>query len=295
MCVSNCQTYTASVLPELAIIAVRGDNRVQFLQGQLTNDITRLADQLMTAGACTPKGRLLATPRLFNGDDTIYMIVDAAGRDMLIKRLKMFILRSRVSVEPEDNLCLVGLVGTPDEVFSSSCFKLFRQSSASVHARLGLALPEGRWLAVMPKDLAPDGDANIYWSASIAAGDPWVFKETRESFVPQGINLELVAGISFSKGCYTGQEVVSRVEHIGKTPRRAALFAADAVLPLNPGDPVYDGDGNPCGIIVQSAINASRTVLLVQCSVSDTSRTDMQINAIPLIPIELPYGYTRQS
>ena len=95
---ANSTVGTLSCLSSLALITVSGADRFTFLQGQLTNDITKLGDKLMPAGYCSPKGRLLATPRLFQNGETIDMIVAASNADYLVKRLRMYVLRSKVTL-----------------------------------------------------------------------------------------------------------------------------------------------------------------------------------------------------
>ena len=109
---ANSTVGTLSCLSSLALITVSGADRFTFLQGQLTNDVTKLGNELMPAGYCSPKGRLLATPRLFQEGDTIGMIVAASNADYLVKRLKMYVLRSKVTIERAADREVAGFVGS---------------------------------------------------------------------------------------------------------------------------------------------------------------------------------------
>lgn len=281
-------------LSELSVIRLSGADTVQFLQGQVTNDVTKLGADLMIAGYCSPKGRLIATFRLFAHDDAVCAIVPTEQVAALVKRLKMFVLRSKVTVEVLEDVRVIGLVGQlPDEVAGS---RVFAQSDADVQTRIAAALPAGRGLCVVPAAQCAEmtlNDSTLYWTAAIAAGDPWIVEATREAFVPQGINLELVGGVSFRKGCYTGQEVVSRVEHIGKTPRRAFLLAFNNESTLSAGQDLVTDDGRIVGIVVMATSYAGRTLALVQCETAAMDALTGSIGDQPLTRLPLPYTFER--
>jgi folate-binding protein YgfZ len=289
---SNCATGTVICsISELCVLRFTGDDRVTFLQGQVTNDVTKLTGSLMTAGYCSPKGRLIATMRLWADDDAIYAIVPTEQAPALLKRLKMFILRSKVSVELLNDARVVGLVGQLPERLGDAV--VWEQLDAAVQTRIGAALPQGRGMCVVSETDLQALDAQpstYYWLATVAAGDPWIFEATRELFVPQGINLELVGGVSFRKGCYTGQEVVSRVQHIGKTPRRAFLFGCSKEIDLKAGQDVTTAEGVPAGIVVQSCAVSGRTLALIQCESAKMDGLTLRVGEDELSDLPLPYA-----
>lgn len=292
---TNCATGTVICsISELCVLRFAGDDRITFLQGQVTNDVTKLTGNLMTAGYCSPKGRLITSMRLWATEDAVFAIVPTEQADVLIKRLKMFVLRSKVSVERVHDACVVGIVGDLPERLGDSV--VWEQQSADVQTRIGAALPLGRGLCVVPEATARALDtkpSSYYWLATIAAGDPWIVEATRELFVPQAVNLELVGGVSFRKGCYTGQEVVSRVQHIGKTPRRAYLFGCSKELALQPGQDVLDVTGVPAGIVIQSCALSGRTLALIQCECSKIDDLSLRVGDDALCVLPLPYAFDR--
>ena len=306
MSTCNCTTRRLCALSELVLVRIAGADRMQFLQGQLTNDVRRLeAGVLMTAGWCSPKGRLLATPRLFVEGDTVGMIIDAANAAMLVKRLRMYVLRSKVTVEIDETKRLVGVVGEaiPSTEDSKDATLVFTLPSAKDDVLEMLGLPAGRAIVVAAAEsplAAQAGDSAPFWTASAAAGDPWVTGKAMDAFVPQAINLELTGGVSFTKGCYTGQEVVSRVEHIGRTSRRGALLVSAEVLDSAqvpaPMTEFADEAGNPAGVVVYAAAAGGLAAAFVQVS------ADAAMAAAGTFTIEgrnwtmtqLPYGYERQ-
>ncbi len=293
MSTRNCTARRACALPELALVRVSGQDRVKFLQGQLTNDVTKLqSGMLMTAGWCSPKGRLLSTPRLFVDGEAIGMLIDAGNAQKLIERLRMYVLRSKVVIELDCSRKAAGILGEVPELPEGSL--VFNQLGMAQSVQIGLAAASSRSLAIVPAQLDLSSDSSQYWSASAAAGDPWVFGPALDQFVPQAINLELVGGVSFTKGCYTGQEVVSRVEHIGKTPRRGALAVAEGEAVLAPMTEIFDESGAAAGVVVYSAPINGKTAAFVQLPVEllqGAKSLSAAGRALTLMP--LPYGYER--
>jgi hypothetical protein len=287
------QTAAVSILDSLAVVRFSGADALSFLQGQLTQDMLGEKGRLLAAGYCSPRGRLIATPRLVVLDDgSVLTAFPKAGLDAILKRLRMYVMRSKVTITQCDDMAVLGFVGAAPESFAGAA--VYRQGSAAPAALIAAALPAGRAMAFVDRGAIPEGctDESFYWLASIAAGDPWVFESTREQFVPQAINLECVGGVSFTKGCYTGQEIVSRVEHIGKTARRAALFAANAELDAEPGADVLE-DGAPAGLVIQSATRSGRTLMLVQVDLDHLQSRNLSFASEALHPLHLPYPYER--
>lgn len=276
---------------------------MQFLQGQLTNDVRRLAPgALMTAGWCSPKGRLLAAPRLFVDGDAVGMLIDAANAAQLVKRLRMYVLRSKVEITVDEARRVLGIVGDADGACAADAL-VYPLSSGRPEVLEALGLPAGRAVAVLPAGAeAPAGteDSSAFVAASAAAGDPWVAGKAIDAFVPQAINLELTGGVSFTKGCYTGQEVVSRVEHIGRVSRRAVLLISDENVEAScmpaPMTEIRDAEGNPAGTVVYAAGAGARAAAFAQVA------ADVALAAAGAFAIEdrtwrmapLPYGYERQ-
>lgn len=293
---ANSTVGTLACLSSLALIRVTGADRFTFLQGQLTNDVHKLGDGLMTAGYCSPKGRLLASPRLFKDDEAVYMIVAASNAQALVRRLKMYVLRSKVCIELDNEHIVAGCVGAAPASLPDDA-RFFALRSGCPQARIAAALPDGLGLVVADKaGLTCDGSEALWWAACAAAGEAWIFAETAERFTPQAVNLELVGGVSFSKGCYTGQEVVSRIEHIGRTARRTVLFAAGKALELAPASDLVSADGRPAATVVFAAPLADRTLVLAEVS-SDFALADDDLETTlgTLHRLPLPYGWSRNA
>lgn len=290
---TNCTAQALIRLADFSLISVTGTDRIAFLQGQLTNDVTKLADGvLMTAGYCSPKGRLLATPRLFSVGETVYMIVTSDQVDVLLKRLKMFVLRSKVSLTKVEDL---SVYATFDSTVKSSLGLTFELGHAASELSANLDLPQKRYLIIDKADRQANGCSCLFKASAIAAGQTWVGAQTADQFVPQAVNLECIGGISFTKGCYTGQEIVSRVEHIGKTNRRAAVGILDTDTAPTPMTDVVNADNKPCGCVIDSVCVNGKTVVMVQLNVGDIDNSSFKstVNGVDLTLYNLPYAYAR--
>lgn len=250
---------TAVLLPAYSLLRFSGADAQAFLHGQLTCDVAAL--QLGSSsygGYCTPKGRLLATFLLWATADGYMMLLPGALAEAIRKRLTMYVLRSKVKVEDltQDLACVgvygVGAVqqiaalggGTPERL----------HGVATQNGVTAIQLPVQRYLAVLPRAQTGLVDGQDAWSSlDIAAGIPFILPATQEEFVPQMVNLDLIGGLSYTKGCYPGQEIVARTHYLGKLKQRLyrAVVAAAAV----PGDKLYcaELDEQSGGMIVNSA------------------------------------------
>ena len=261
---------------DYALVRVTGKDAVTFLHGQFTNAIQGLGDTVRSAGYCTPKGRLLATMRLWMDGDAVMMLVPKAIGPAFIKRLRMYVLRADVKFEcATDGVVMLGVTGNAEAVLADLHLPVPAEGAVVRHEGLtildaevaqtiaGFTTGGRRALIVAPADhalVADAGDGAYWWASEVAAGKVTIWPRTRELFVPQAVNFELTGGVVFNKGCYPGQEVVSRVQHIGETSRRASigLVAGDAPLP---GAPIYS-DGAEVGFVVEAVQKDGKSLIL---------------------------------
>ena len=264
-------------LDSLAALRVVGDDRSSFLQGQLTQDLLKLSDtRSLLAGWANPKGRLLCIMQLCQRGDEILAILPADLLDSVTQRLRMFVLRADVRLEPSA-LDLFGLLELPVDgpakiagldlpAMPGACTasEELLLARAPTDASHGLALGDAD---AMADQLAAEGEAagaDDWVRARVAAGLPTISSSGSESFVPQMVNLDLLGGISFSKGCYVGQEVVARTQNLGRIKRRMFRYALPGGASVADGDPLLDAGGNKVGTVVNSvAANGGRELLAV--------------------------------
>ena len=252
-------------IADQGLIRATGVDAAEFLHNLMTNDVKGItARNARFAGLCTAKGRLLALFLIWrDGDDFLLML----PRDILpaiLKKLSMYVLRSKVKLsDASSEFALLGTTAVPTSVPAD--LARFGVAMLAGDGR-AIRLDETRWLlALRPaqaeecwRELAaaakPVALAAWNW-LEIAAGQPRIVATTQEAFVPQMLNMELpaVAGVSFTKGCYPGQEIVARTQYLGKVKRRtfrARLGAAPA-----PGTHVFapETGSQHCGAIVSVA------------------------------------------
>lgn len=208
------------------LIAVTGADRVSFLQGQLTQDMSLLAaDTAMLTGGADAKGRLQFSAYAFTlrvqDDEAIALVVPAELAEALIKRLQLYVLRAKVQLALSDQ-ALIGVLGGGPSDTSATVVQL----PGSGDRRLLLGTSSGALSAATSFELD-----NTWELAELRAGMPTIVRATAGQFVPQMVNLDLLGGISFTKGCYTGQEIVARMKYLGRVKRRMLRFSADGPPP----------------------------------------------------------------
>jgi folate-binding protein YgfZ len=261
-----------SDLTELGLIAFTGSDAQSFLHGQLTCDVAGMPPQSSTYGGyCSPKGRLLATFLLWRTADGFLMQLPTVLREPIQKRLSMFILRAKVKAQDATGaFALLGICGGKAKSELEALFGAVPQKphtlQVSGNATL-IRLPGDRFEIVAPAAEAESLRARLAACAAPAGYDAWMRKDiqsgvvvilpaTQEAFVPQMVNLDLIGAVSYTKGCYPGQEIVARTHYLGRIKQRAYrawLGAADA--PPKPGDSLYStafGD-QASGTVVNTA------------------------------------------
>ncbi|MBK1693624.1 folate-binding protein YgfZ [Chromatium weissei] len=278
-------------LTHLGLIAVRGADAATFLQGQLTNDIRVVtATQSQLSGCCTQKGRLLALVHVLCISDTFYLQLPAERQSALIKHLKNYVLRSKVTLtDASAELLQIGLTGADSAALLANCGLTLpttvnaMTSNGELHViRLAGALPRVKifgdfqaisalWTQLTAAQVRPA--TSTEWRLSeIQAGIPQIYDRTTEVFVPQMINLQLLDGISFRKGCYTGQEVVARMQHIGTLKRQMYRAEVTTDTPPQPGDELFcaaSTSQQASGRVVDAApLNAQRYAVLAVVEIS---------------------------
>jgi len=247
-------------LSQIGILAVRGADAETFLQGQFTNDVRHLdAAHSQLNGYCSPKGRLLATFRIFRSDAAYMLCMPSAMLESVRKRLQMFIMRSAVTLEPaSERLLHIGVSGANaqaalegmiqtlpadvDGVTQSGEFTVLRIPGIAPRYEIFalLSAMEKLW-ETLAAHAAPAGTA-AWELLDIQAGLPSIVAETADAFVPQMVNFGLIGGVSFKKGCYTGQEVVARMQYLGKLKRQMYLARIPTEQSPQPGDDVFSAD-----------------------------------------------------
>jgi tRNA-modifying protein YgfZ len=219
-------------LTHLAVLSVTGKDAAKLLQGQITcnvNDISEAKSSL--AAMCNPKGRAIATFLLVKKSDEFLLILPVELLETVKKRLQMYVLRSDVKItDSSDEFCLLGLCEPEHaaQAFSTLIQKgIISISFPGLTSRKLLVTDVENatriWTEQVDSKSFRTGSSNEWLYLDIISGIPWVTTATSEEFVPQMLNLDKLGGISFNKGCYTGQEIVARTHYLGKSKREMFL------------------------------------------------------------------------
>jgi tRNA-modifying protein YgfZ len=251
-------------LEVLGSLVVAGPDARSFLQNLLSSDLAQVTETRGQLSAWhDAKGRVLAFFRILPRQDGFLLLSQAGLAAAVEQRLRMYVLRARVTLQPGPP---VHVLGADKDWYSPAGVSLHRSAPALGAACAGdcsaLRMP-GRagWLiagelgdAARPSDPA----AAAAWEfAELEAGIPEVYAQTSGKFVAQMLNLDRIGAVSFSKGCFPGQEIVARAHHLGRVKRRARLFTAPGAPP-KPGDSLADA----AGTVVRAATSNGECLLM---------------------------------
>jgi len=309
-------------LSQLGIIRIEGEEAQTFLQGQFSNDLTLINEHKGQLNSYnSPKGRMYASFYLFTMQDAFYLHLPRAILETTLKRLRMFVLRAKVTLDDvSDTLIAMGISGPDITAPLSSVGLQLPQQAYDISKQSGvhcLRLPGQPARAIIYAELEPlqqswselaktceKAGASVWRLLDIQAGIPNLYPETQESFVAQMINFPSIEGVSFTKGCYPGQEVVARMHYLGNLKKRMYLTQIDdAERPL-PGTHLYEASGNTQSIgTVVDAQAAPEGGYQALCVLQTKSATDANIHvgsptgaAIKLLdlPYEITLGHAKQ-
>ncbi|GAO36278.1 glycine cleavage system protein T [Sulfuricella sp. T08] len=260
---------SGTVLTDLShrgVIGIDGEDSQTFLQGQTTNDVRMTSDRAQYNSLCTPKGRMLASFLVWRDAGGYFLQLPATLQAGIQKRLTMYVLRAKVKVrDAGEESVRLGVAGTGAEALLQATIGALppdvlgvaRHDSGTI-IRLGatrfeivVTLEHGPALwEELSGQATPVGSVSWEW-LEIHAGIPVILPQTQEQFTPQMANFEAIGGVSFNKGCYTGQEIVARTQYLGKVKRRLYLAHVDSDSAPQPGDEVF-GAESTTGMVVNA-------------------------------------------
>lgn len=257
-------------LAQRSLLQVQGEEAASFLQNLLTNDVTALkVGQSQLSGFCNPKGRLLTVFQLIRRESDYLLLLPSDLADAIAQRLTMFKLRSKVDITRAEDLHAFGLVRGDISADTLAPWQGRQTDEGLVLGQPGeprreLVIADSAQCTVLAERLNTGSQlaAEAYWQLlDIEAGLPMVFTDSKEAFTPQQLNLELVGGVSFKKGCYPGQEVVARLHYLGSPSRRMFLGTIQGPQLPAVNSPVTNADGEVLGHVVQAQFVEAGTVL----------------------------------
>ena len=290
----------SSSMPEVdrdlyKLITVSGTDAAKFLQGQLTQDVTLLAGkQGLPAACCNPQGRVITTVRLIPLNENIGMILPADMSEPVVELFSKYRMRSDVRFEiSADDWSEIAIIQDTDTLMLQSAQLLperndiiirngifaFRYASTEPFVEL---FGEKSALESLRTDINAPLERDAWYGALIRAGVPMISGENSEKYTPHMLNLDKLGAISFDKGCYTGQEVVARTEHLGSSKRRLMRYRC-AAKAIEVGDGLMDGDRS-----VGKVVNVSGQDLLAVTPV-EVHEKALMLGGEVAEPAGLPY------
>lgn len=293
---------------QLAGIGFDGADAATFLHGQLSTDVIAMPVGAIGLGAyCSPKGRVLASLVLYRrAPDAFLALVAADLATALRKRLAMYVLRARVVVT--DATAGKVIAGVGGEGSGEALARALPDAPPAGHGittadGVVVALPDGRRLVIAEPAAAaalaerlglPAAPSSTFALAGIRAGVPLVSQATQDLFVPQALNLDLLDGVNFRKGCYPGQEIVARMQYLGRLKERLFAFRVDAPPPA-PGAPLFaaGAPGPALGTVVNAAMGDAGSEFLAvanyDAAVAGALRLGTPGGPVPAV-LPLPYA-----
>ncbi|MBL7251222.1 YgfZ/GcvT domain-containing protein [Alloalcanivorax marinus] len=289
----------------LAVILAEGEEAGDYLQGQLTVDLKAVDEGAHRAAMhLSLKGRGLVSLRIARVDGGYLLLVPNGQVDATIRCLEKYKLRAKVSFQPAPDTVVAQLAGgvdatleraglpapAPGQAASRDGVTVLRYPHSD-HALIVAAasLLSSHWQALSEERAVTDGAGARF--QDLLAGEGWILPGAEDLFLPQVLNYDVLGGVSFKKGCYTGQEVVARMHFKGKLKQRMALFAYSGPE-LAAGQSLRNDQGRAVGEVVDSAPGQPSALMLAVVRLDHEGELwvdDTPLGAEPrALPYELP-------
>ncbi|QKG69171.1 folate-binding protein YgfZ [Pseudomonas sp. B14-6] len=293
------------------VLAVRGADASKFLQGQLTCNLNYLSDTQASLGArCTQKGRMQSSFRIVLEGDGVLLAMASELLEPQLADLKKYAVFSKSKLTDESAAWVRFGLDHGDAALSSLGLELPADTDSVVRHESLIAIrvsPDRAelWVAADQADLIKsklsallsEGTLNQWLLGQIRAGIGQVMPSTRELFIPQMLNLQAVGGVSFKKGCYTGQEIVARMQYLGKLKRRLYRLTLDASELPEPGTSLFSpSHGSSIGEVVLAASAGQNIELLAVLQAEAAEGGDIHLGTLEgpaLHLLDLPYQLDR--
>ncbi len=268
-----------NLLDRYSIIEISGEDHLDFLQGQLTNDIKKNEKKFIYSGMCNPKGRLFAFLRILRTPDSssIFFVIPSSLADAVQKRLMMFILRAKVVIQKAENFHLIGIIDDNPLIDISADRKLNLPDQTN---RSVMIFQDNDLYKQITTKHSFD-DISNWIKKDIEFGIPEVMEQTQEKFLVHTCNLDLIDAVNFKKGCYTGQEIVARTHYLGKPKHRSFYGVVNSKLSLDYGEQVFENDQG-VGAVVNFSCCEDKTYVLFEKTL-DTQDDSLNIKGERLV------------
>ena len=271
-------------------IHVIGEDSEKFLQGQFSNDITQVTSgKYQYSSYSTNQGKVISIIRILKDQDAYLLLINKDIAEYFINKLSMYILMSKVEIKEMEDYKVFGVCGimakcllAKDNIKKNQSLEneltlIFNNTNKYIPAATIIVknndLEEIKNLTNSDKEIS----YNINELIDNLLLIPRITMETKESHIPQVLNLEDLGGINYKKGCYTGQEIVARTHYLGKIKKKIFLLT-NLSLSVNIGDKLHDKNGEIVGDIFSAVQNIENTFICLGIIKLDTIDSEIFVN-----------------
>lgn len=228
----------------LRLLSVSGQDKLSYLHGQVTQDINLVQENnFLWTGHCSPKGKLWAALRVFRLNEAYYLLGSEPEVEVACRELSKYGVFAQVDINITEHKCFGVLHNAANDICETLELVFDADSNACQFAAgKALKLDDGSLILIfehtesIPDELTVEHDPSAFQIRDILAGEPQLGEHGIDEFVPQMVNLQALNGISFKKGCYTGQETVARMRYLGKNKRAMFIVYGQSESPLDVKD-----------------------------------------------------------
>ena len=304
-------------LSHLAIIEVSGDDAEDFLHGQFTIDIKSLHNLHCQFSAwCNPKGQVKTTFLIYRNNNNFTILLPSELKESFVKQLQMFVLRANVNIsDKSDELIRIGVQMKDESILSSlidsvpkqpgdvtqsevimdnnlHCLRIVSAKHTHRFILIGTADRQIELWKELAKQVTPVG-SSLWELLDLQAAYPWITTQTTQKFLPQMLNLDLIGGLNYQKGCYPGQEIIARLHFRGQLKRSLCLATVTLDSQARSGDQLYaDNNEQSVGTVINAQPSSDEYYLLAVIDIdSREKKISLGNSGGPLLSLlQLPYG-----
>ncbi len=320
--VDNQKADTVDIICDLSpfsVLVIAGDDATSFMQGQFTNDVYAVNEENSQLSAiCNNKGRMIANFRLFKHQQNYFLSLKSDLVEQSIRHLQHYILRAHVAIQDvSEQLIHIGISGdhatellSPfikninpeiDSVSFNENYIVIRVASLDSIKKpryeIFCSFEHATTLWQKVSEQAEVVNSSSWDYLNIQAGIPFIDANSSEEFVPQMANMELINGVSFTKGCFTGQEIIARMHYLGKLKKRCYKINIDTNIKPETGDKLFAENaraGQNTGAIVSVEKNPESgydALAVIQIADSESKLLLNDTNGPVVTVKDLPYGF----
>ncbi|MGS2721907.1 tRNA-modifying protein YgfZ [Paraglaciecola aestuariivivens] len=306
---NNNQTLEyAAELTHLGVIQLSGEERVKYLQGQVTADINQLSpNKAQLACHCDFKGKMWSTLKVVSWQDSILLITHKSVIERSLAELKKYGVFAKVEIQEVSDQWI--LSAGKGQAFVSQLTEIFTQIPTNnlecVSSDQGLVIsftqPEPRYLVLQPAQsnkllkTTNNQSGNLWELDQIKSGYGQIESTSSNEYIPQMLNLQALGAIDFEKGCYMGQEVVARTKYLGRNKRAGFILKTEGSHQNLAGEQLeYQVGENwrPGGKVLNSATDGKATWAFAVLPNDLASGEKLRVKSTPdtiLVTQSLPY------